>query len=376
MNRKVYVLQVISGLHAGGMESMIMNYLRNIDRNKIQMDFMVFSEESYYDQEAESLGSRIYRITPRRENPFKNYMEISSFYKTHTEYKIVHIHQGITYFIPLNLAYKYNVPVRIIHSHGIDQRFLKKYKYLHKYYSVPHINRLATDYFACSPHAAGQLFSENIIKNRQYYILNNAIDTDKFLYDDQRRAKTRRALALENRFVIGHVGRFDFAKNHLFLIDIFHAITLKNPNTHLLLVGDGENFEQVKRKVDDYHLNDKVSFLGIRDDVADLMQAMDVFVLPSRFEGLPLAGIEAQAASLPCVFSDAVKEEVQVLDECAFLSLNLSFDAWADKILSFQSVVRKNQYKRMTQKGYNIQVEAKKLEDFYRQKSRNGGESC
>lgn len=374
--KKVKVLQIIPALNAGGTEAVVMNYLRNIDREKIQMDFLVFSPRSYYDDEAETLGSHIFRIPSRRQNLFKNYIQIDHFFDEHPDYTIVHIHQSITYFKPLNAAYKHGVPVRIVHSHGFDIRYRQRLKLFCNYYAIPHVSKLATDYFACSKYAAGQLFTKNIIDHHKYYILNNAINTKKFVFNNQVRKAKRRELNLEDKFVIGHVGRFDFSKNQSFLIDIFKSVTKKEKNAHLLLIGNGENFNQIKQKVDHYGLSDKVNFLGIRNDVAEIMQAMDIFVLPSQFEGLPFVGIEAQTASLPCVFSDAVKEEVKVLDECAFLPLNDSPDVWADQILAFKNVERKNQYKVMTDRGYNIELEAQKLTDFYCQKGEERKNIC
>lgn len=370
MSEKIRVLQIIPALNAGGTEAVVMNYLRHIDREKIQMDFLVFSPRSYYDDEAEALGCHIFRIPSRRENFIQNYIQIDRFFEEHTEYKIVHIHQSITYFKPLAAAYKHGVPVRIVHSHGFDIRYRSKLKFFCNYYAIPHISEMATDYFACSKYAAEQLFTKNIIDQHKYYILNNAIDTEKFVFNNQARQEIRRELQLENKFVVGHVGRFDFSKNHTFLIDIFQAVVQKEENAHLLLVGDGEKFNQIKEKVDRYGLSSHVSFLGIRDDVAMLMQAMDVFVLPSNFEGLPFVGIEAQTASLPCVFSDAVKGEVQVLDECAFLPLDTSPEIWAKTILSFKNTERLNQYNIMTDRGYNIKLEARKLVDFYCQRGK------
>ena len=283
--RKINVLQIIPALNAGGTEAVVMNYLRHIDREKIQMDFLVFSPRSYYDDEVEALGSRIFRIPSRRQNLLRNYKQIDCFFTEHPEYTIVHIHQGITYFKPLNSAYNHHVPVRIVHSHGFDIRYRERLRFFYHHYAIPHVSKIATDYFACSSYAAKQLFTEDIIRDHRYYILNNAIETERFLYNEQIRQNVRRDLGLEDKFVVGHVGRFDFSKNHPFLIDIFRKVSQRDDSAHLLLIGDGDDLPFIKKRVEDYHLSSKVSFLGIRNDVEQLMQAMDVFVLPSKFEG-------------------------------------------------------------------------------------------
>lgn len=364
MDNKVYVLQVIAGLHAGGMESMIMNYLRNLDRDKIQMDFLVYSDRSHYDAEVESLGSKIYRVTSRRQNPLKNYREIDSFFDLHKEYKIVHIHQGITYFKPLISAYKHNIPVRIVHSHGIDINYRKKYKWFYQNYAMPNIKKWATHYFACSMSAASELFLPDIIS--QVYLQHNAVNTEKFIFNKEKRIEIRKKLGIGSQYVLGHVGRFHYQKNQEFLIDIFSSVLKKNKDSLLLLVGGGDDETKIKEKVSRLGLEKNVLFLGVRNDIPDLMQAMDIFVLPSLFEGLPVVGVEAQAAGLPCIFANTITTETAITENCEFLDLANPLDLWADKILSYRNFSRENMYDDIIKQGYDIKTEAKKIEKFYK----------
>ena len=344
-----------------------MNYLRHIDRQQIQMDFLVFSPPDHYDAEAEELGCNIYRLPSRRENPLKNYRQIDDFFDDHSEYDIVHIHQGITYFKPLQSAYKHKIPVRIVHSHGLDIRFREKYRLFYHYYAVPHICKLATHYVACSENAAQQLFLPTILEKKQYYLMKNAIETGDYCFSSERRSELRAKLSIENKFVIGHVGRFDYAKNHDFIIEVFKEVIRQNREAHLILIGTGENCQTIMEKAQAYGLKDHIDFLGVCRDVADLLQAMDVFLLPSRFEGLPCVGIEAQAAGLPCVFSDAVTREVQITSTCSFLSLGDEISTWAKTILSYTRTPRENTREKIVHAGYDIQTEARNLEQFYRE---------
>lgn len=368
MKEKVYVLQVLEGLHAGGMETLIMNYLRQIDHTSVQIDFLVFSGPSHYDEEVESLGSTIYRLTPRRTNPIKNYWEIDRFFSRHLEYSIVHIHQGITYFKPLNSAYKHKVPIRIVHSHGIDIRYRTKLRWFYHHYAIPHICKMATNYFACSDDAAKQMFDTKIIDSKAYYLMKNAIDIQRFSFNFETRREMRQALHIEGKHVIGHIGRFDYAKNHDFLIRLFSEVNKVDTDSLLLLIGTGENYEAIQKKVDEYGLKEKVLFLGVRDDVHRLLQAIDVFVLPSRFEGIPFVGIEAQAAGLPCIFSTNVDRNIDVTETSSFLSLTDSIDNWVEQVLSAFQKDRISVTRILADKGYDIKVEAKKLERFYLRK--------
>lgn len=249
---------------------------------------------------------------------------MKNFFAEHPEYQIVHSHIDAMSYLPLLAAKKSGVPVRIAHSHStsIDRDF----KYLLKQCFRASLNRVATDCLACGKAAGRFLFG-----NRSFQIIPNAIEADKFLYNPELRAQKRKELNIEQNFVVGHVGRFCYPKNHTFLIEIFEQIHKLDENAVLLLVGEGEKMEEIRQLVCQMGLDKNVKFLGNRNDVNELYQAMDVFVMPSLFEGVPLTGVEAQFSDLPCLFSDSVPQEVSFGRNCYFLSLGDGTGKWAEK---------------------------------------------
>lgn len=267
------------------------------------------------------------------------------------------------------------VPVRIAHSHSTTNKKEKK-KNLMKQVLRPFSKVFATDYMCCSELAGRWLFGNKEYDKGNVYLLNNAIDLDKFKYNDSLRKKKRKEFGIkDNTLVIGHIGRFVAQKNHDFLIDIFNEIHKKNNNSILLLAGQGPLMEDIKNKVKELNLDDNVKFLGQRNDANELYQAFDVFLLPSLYEGLPVVGVEAQAAGLLCYLSDDMTKETKVLDITKFMSLNNTPEEWADNILDdVKKYKRIDTSKEMTAKNFNIKEEAKKLEEYYLNLYNNGGE--
>ena len=367
----IRVLHVLGGLNSGGMESMIMNYYRNLDRSKVQFDFLVFSERSFFDDEVEKLGGKIYRVTPRRKNFFKNLSEIDEFFKIHTEYKIVHIHQGILNLTALKKANKYKVPNIIVHSHGVDLKQLKKLRIYNEFYIKPKVSKLANNYFACSESVVKHIFSNNIVKSKKYNIIKNAIDCEKFIYNNDIRNKVRNQFNINNKFVIGHVGAFLTVKNHKFILKIFKEVCKKNNDSVLLLVGAGPLENEILREIEDLNLKDKVILVGKAHNVNELMQAMDIFLLPSYFEGLPLVTIEAQASGLKCFISDNITKEISLTNLIEFISLNKSANYWASEIIKYNNNYDRINTKNMIEKsGFDIKKQSKVLQEFYIKKMR------
>lgn len=360
----IRVLQVVTYMGRGGLETMLMNYYRHIDRNKVQFDFLVHRDfEADYDQEIIKLGGKIYHVS--RLVPWsRSYRaELKNFFHEHPEYRIVHVHQDCLSSVVLQCAKECGVPVRIAHSHNSNQD--KNWKYLIKLHYMKRIPYFATDLFACSKSAGKWMFGGNYFR-----ILNNAIDTDCYRYSKSVDMDVREELELGNSIVIGHVGRFDPQKNHDFLIDIFCACTKLDSNMKLMLVGDGEGKEKIRQKVRDMNLQDKVIFTGVRSDVSRLMQAMNVFVFPSLYEGLPVTMIEAQASGLPCVISDYVSDECIIIkDLVSSMPLEESPARWAEHILHQSSRKCENYIKKLQERGYDISTAAKKLESFYLEKA-------
>jgi len=370
----IRVAHIIGKWLGGGVESVVMNYYRHIDRTKIQFDFLCDEDSTNIPyKEIEQLGGRVILIPPYQK-VFKYQKELIRIFKENN-YKIVHSHINTLSVFPLRAAKKAGVKVRIAHSHSTTNKKEWK-KNLLKQILRPFSKVYATDYMCCSELAGRWLFGDKAYDSGKVYLLNNAIDLDKFKYNESLRKEKRKELGIsDDTLVIGHIGRFVAQKNHDYLIDIFNEVLKKNNNSILLLVGQGPLMEEIKNKVKELKLNDSVRFLGQRNDVNELYQAFDVFCLPSLYEGLPVVGVEAQASGLLCILSNAMTKETKVLDITKFISLNNTPKDWADSILDdVKKYKRIDTSKEMTSKNFNIKEEAKKLEKYYLNLYNNGGE--
>ena len=358
----IRIAQVVGKMVNGGVEAVVMNYYRHIDRNKVQFDFIVDEDSTYVRRdEIESLGGRIYIVPPYQK--LSNYIPvlINIFKKNH--YKIVHSHINTLSIFPLYAAKKAGVPVRIAHNHSTAAPGEWK-KNIMKYTLRPFAKVYATHYAACSKYAGRWLFGKTSMECGDITIFNNAIDIEKFKFNPEMREKVRIKLQLEDKFVIGHVGRFCYAKNHEYLIDIFEEVCKLCPNACLMLVGDGEERERIEKKIKNIGKG-KVIVLGNRSDTHELYQAMDIFVLPSKIEGFPVVGVEAQAAGLPCVLSDKITEEAKITDKTTMLSIDKGTKIWCDTILSYMKMERSDDSKQVKSAGYDITEKARHLETYY-----------
>lgn len=355
----IRVLQVVTHMERGGLESMLMNYYRHIDRERVQFDFLVHRQErAAFDDEIESLGGKLYRL-PRLVPWSEGYLAaLNHFFDEHPEYKIVHVHQDCLSSVILRAAAQHNIPVRIAHSHNANQD--KNLKYPIKLWYKRSIPKYTTNLFACGKDAGDWMFG-----GAPYQIINNAIDATAYSFNPKKRIEMRHQLGLADKLIIGHVGRFNPQKNHLFLLDIFAALLKKEPNAVLLLVGGGENMLKIQAKAHALGIAEHVRFLGVRSDVADLMQAMDVFVFPSLYEGLGIVLIEAQAAGLPCVVSDTIPREAYLTDLVTAERLSSSTETWADNILEKRNFPRIDRRAEIAAHGFDITTEAVKLQEFY-----------
>ena len=368
----IRVLQVIGIMNRGGAEAMIMNLYRNVDRTRVQFDFVEHSQEhAAFDDEILGLGGKIYRC-PRYTG--KNHLAYIKWWKAFLdkhagEYRIVHGHIGSTASIYLGIAKHYGL-FTIAHSHGANGSLSLKTAV---YRTISFWTRyIADSFFACSDQAGQDRYGLGVVKKvDQYRILNNAIDTQRFAFDLSIRAGIRKLFGYADELVIGHVGRFDVAKNQSFLLDIFSEIDKREPNAKLLLVGDGPLRKQIETKVAALGLSDRVIFTGVRSDVADLMQAMDILVFPSKNEGLPVTLVEAQAAGLPCVISDSIpKDAVITKNLVTTLSLQDSPEKWAEHVLSRKQEARSDHSEEVKAAGFDIRETAKWLEEFYLDKAK------
>lgn len=356
----IRVLQIVTYMGRGGLETMLMNYYRQIDRSKVQFDFLVHRDfEADYDKEILAMGGKIYHVS--RLIPWsKAYRsELKNFFRAHPEYTIVHVHQDCLSAVALQCAEECGIPVRIAHSHNKSQD--KNIKYFIKLHYMKQIPAYATKLFACGNAAGNWMF-----QGQPFQILNNAIDTKKYTYSEQVVVEVRKEFDMGNCKVIGHIGRFNPQKNHTFLIDIFSEIKKIQPDAKLLLVGGGDGMTAIQQKVNELNLTDSVIFTGVRSDVHRLLQAMDVFVFPSLYEGLPVTMIEAQAAGLPCVISDHVPDECIVTQDLVTIQkLSDSPESWATHIVSRINIDREDTREEIKSYGFDIAENAKWLEEFY-----------
>ena len=370
----IRVASVIGRYIGGGVEAVTINYYRNIDKNKVQLDFICDEDSTNIPyEEIEEMGGKVI-IIPSYSKPFKYHKELKRVLKE-GNYIIIHSHISTMSVFSLFAAKCAGVPVRIAHSHSTTNKKEKK-KNLMKQILRPFSKVFATDYMCCSELAGRWLFGNKEYDKGNVYLLNNAIDLDKFKYNESLRKKKRKELGIkDDAIVIGHIGRFVAQKNHDYLIDIFNEIHKKNNNSVLLLAGQGPLMEDIKNKVKELNLDDSVKFLGQRNDANELYQAFDVFLLPSLYEGLPVVGVEAQASGLLCYLSDDMTKETKVLDITKFMSLNNTPEEWANNILDdVKKYKRIDTSKEMTAKNFNIKEEAKKLEEYYLNLYNNGGE--
>ncbi len=371
MIRILHFVSIIS-INSGVM-SFIMNYYRNINRENVQFDFLCWSKgDDIYVDEIKSLGGNIYYI-PKPGLSKKYQKEIIEFFKSKFGvYSILHLHEVfLNMFIP-PIARKYGIQHTIAHSHATMYSD-KKLSALRNFILCLPIKKMVNHYFACSKDAGYLVYGKKYVDQGKVKIINNAIDCEKFQYNEDTRMKIRKDMKLEDMFVIGHVGRFNPQKNHMFLIDIFYEVSKQKQNSMLMLVGEGPLQEQVEEKIKEKNLSDRVLILNNRNDICDLLQAIDVFVLPSIYEGLGIVLIEAQASGLKCYATDIVPCEAKVTEELAYISLKESAFKWANAIIEGQSnFKRQNEIKRVHEAGYDIKTEAEKLERIYFSISKEG----
>ena len=361
MSNNIRIAQIMGKMENGGVESVVMNYYRHIDRNKIQFDFIVDADSSVPQRtEIESLGGRVIEVPP--------YQKIEKYIKTlkkvfkENNYKIVHSHLNTLSVFPLYAAKRAGVPVRIAHNHSTAGKGEHKKNVL-KYMLRPFARLYPTHLAACSEYAGDWLFGKGAVERGEVTVFNNAIDLDKFRFNKEVRDSVRKELGVEESFVVGHVGRFCYQKNHEFLIDIFDEIHKRRKDSVLLLIGEGGLTADVKKQVAEKGLKDCVRFLGNRTDVNRLYQAMDVFVLPSRYEGLPVVGVEAQAAGLPCILSDAMTSETVMQKTTRVLSLAQNAGEWCEAVMSSEGIRNVDAPNNM--KRFDIEEIAKSLEEYY-----------
>ncbi|WP_205617876.1 glycosyltransferase family 1 protein [Atopococcus tabaci] len=361
-NKPIRILHVLGYFNYGGAEALVMNLFRHIDRSEIMFDFVVHSEEKgAFEKEAESMGARIFRVPQYTgKNHFKYRDAWKTLFKEHPEYAIIHGHVRSTASIYLKIAKEYGLRT-ISHSHSISSG--SGLSAAVKNLMQKRIRHTADYFLACS-HTAGEwLFGDQVVTQPNFHIMNNAIDAKQFIFDPEKREHVRQSLNLTDEFVVGHVGRLHESKNHFRLLDIFNQLQREHPDSRLVLVGDGELEESIEQRVAELGLTNKVIMLGARSDTYDLLQAMDVFLFPSLYEGLGISVVEAQASGLPCVVSTTVPDEAVITDLVTSVSLNEENAVWVEAI---RTTSRDNRQETVSLKdiedsGYDI----KKVSQWY-----------
>lgn len=368
MTDAVRILHMIGSLNTGGSQRMALNLLKAVDRRQIQFDFVIDRpDQRALAPEAEALGARIFAMPSFHGTNVREIRRVwDEFFTRHTEYPILHTHVRSYASLFLPIAKKHGL-LTVAHSHntsnGAGIAACAK-----NVMQLP-LRRQADELLACSRGAGEWLFGKRAVDSGKCHIFPNAIDTALYRFSPSVRHDVRQAFGLEDKWVMGHIGRFSPQKNHGFLIDVFAATVLRMPNAVLLLAGNNESdsrtLRTVRQKIDRLGFADRVIFTGVRSDVDRLLQGMDVFVMPSRYEGLGMAAIEAQAAGLPCFLSDRIPEEAFFSELAHKLPLTDNAELWADAILSSDSA-RKDVSPLLAECGYDVGIAAAWLTDFYR----------
>ena len=361
------ILHILHSMNRGGAENALMNYYRQIDKSKIQFDFLLTNNgRNDFDEEILDLGGKIFTITPLTiSNLLKYIRELRLFLRHHTEYIIVHSHTSSKSVVPLAIARSLNIPVRISHSHNSMSE--KGINGLIRDTLMPFLKLTANVYFSCGRQAARWLYGEKMIRQGKINIIHNVINASLFRYDIIKRLQIRHTLGIDKEaFIIGNVARFCKEKNHLFSVEILREVITKHPDTILLLVGDGEERPSIESYAKKLGVFEKIKFVGVVPNVYDYEQAMDVFILPSLYEGLPLSIIEAQVSGLPCFTTKGtVSEECSVTDLVNYLPLESGASFWADEILKVIGKERNDRFNEVKAAGYDSVSAAVELQELY-----------
>lgn len=356
------ILQVVGIMNRGGVETMLMNQMRALDRTQVNFDFIVHTQtECDFDAEIKALGGRIFRAPQIRPWSYTRYFKwLDNFFKAHAgEYAAVHAHIQENSGFALTYAKKYRIATRVMTSHIATLR--PDFKYPFRLFARPFFNRAVTHRLACGTAAGKHLYH-----GQTFEVVPNAMPLDKFKFDAAARTSARNELGLGAKdYVIGHVGRFNPQKNHTFIIKAFNDLATKNPKARLLLIGTGYLMGQIKEMADNMGLKEKIVFAGNRADVPKLLNALDVFFMPSLYEGLPVSAIEAQANGLPCVIADTVDPETDVTGNVRFVSLDAPLSEWTQTLTGSKRMQPDCAIRKVTEAGYDIGANLKKMLCLY-----------
>lgn len=363
----IKVLQELSALDGGGVAKLLYDYYCNMDHTKIHFDFLIYDyyENGMYEEPLKSLGCTIYKL-PRIKKDKIGYLKGMKKIIREGNYDVVHSHMGSRGFFVMYFGKKYKVPKRIVHSHIAYEPVSNVKRKINKIFSVI-AKHYATDLFACGKDAGIYMWGEKSSVTGRIHIMTNAIDTDSFKYSNEVRLKKQEELQITGKFVIGIVGRLSEQKNYPFLFSVYKKVIEIRDDTVLLIIGRGLEEDKIKKLAVDMNLENHIRFLGIRSDVSELLNVFDIFVLPSKYEGLPVVLIEAQANGVQELVSDRVTTEMDITNLITFLPIENSEELWAHEISRRIISIRDREKcsELVKQAGYDIKIESKKMQNFY-----------
>lgn len=364
MKKEIRILHVAPGLDSGGIAKVIYNYYSRMDGSIIKFDFAIFNPEvGLIEEKLLKMGCKVYHITQKKQDYKKFKQDLEKIF-TNNAYDAIHAHQNLMSFFVLYYAKRFGIKNRIIHSHnylpnvGVREGVIRNI-------AICLNSKLSTKNFACGIGAAEYVYGKKAFANGLVEILPNAIEVNEFKFNSSIREHIRKKYGLENKFIIGHVGRLSYEKNQGFLIDIIQKLKDSNKNIVLLLIGNGPDEEELRRKIQDLRLEEYIKMLGKRDDVSAIQNAMDLFLLPSLFEAFPLTAIEAQVNGLKSILSDRVHREVIINQNVCSLSIDSGVEIWVDKI---KTIIDEGEYSREMHprmQNYDINENVKRLQTYY-----------
>jgi glycosyltransferase involved in cell wall biosynthesis len=360
---KTKVLHVLGGMGRGGAPIFIINNFLKMDKNKVQFDFLVRKDNCAFNEVLAKYNSKIYVVPEFPRNLFKNYSITKAIFKKYgSEYDVIHVHANALYYtLPFFFAKKYGIKKIILHSHNTQSNvgFLQPLHYLNRLF----VSKLSNIFLACGQEAGKWMFG-----NKHFEVINNAVDVNKYSFKESFKTDIRNELGVkDDTTIIGSIGRFEEAKNHIFIIDIFNEYLRINHNSILVLLGDGSLRNNIQKKVIHLGLQNKVKFMGIRSDVEKFYSAMDIFLMPSLFEGLPFVMIEAQCAGLKCLVSENITSESIITDIVSMEKLDHSAIVWSEQLekLRHKQVNRTSYSHIVSNMKYDIIYTSKRLFEIY-----------
>ena len=373
---KFKILMFVDRMRTGGIQILLVNLLETFDRDKYQIDVLLLDDGTKYPLEDKltELKANVFKLEKTWLNTPTDYIRyntnIKNFFKKHHDYNVVHLHSSSKNYLVLKFAKKYNIPIRIAHSHNTGFQSHNPFKVILGNLLKNRLIKYSTDLLACSNIAGEWLFGRRLVDAGKVTVIKNGVDLERYKYNPSIRMNIRTNLEISDKLVIGNVGRFVAQKNHSFLLDIFFEIKRIEPKSVLLLAGIGELMDSAKEKARMLGIEKDVKFLGFRTDVNEITQAMDLFLMPSLYEGFPVTAIEAQAAGLPCVLSSSITKEAAILDDTIYIDLNQPAKYWAERSVEIaKSSNREDSFYILKRKGFDIADMALTLEEIYCRKA-------